>query len=106
MMIYEQASNAGIPISGAGTRRHLPHSTPPGSAYSPYTIANLTCERPNVYYEIGFAHGLQRSPILFRKTGAQLHFDLSVRKAPAYKNQTELAQMLRRRLSAIVGQSP
>jgi hypothetical protein len=24
-----------IPISGAGMRRHLPHSTPPGSGYSP-----------------------------------------------------------------------
>jgi hypothetical protein len=35
MRIYEQASNAGIPISGAGMRRHLPHSTPPGSGYSP-----------------------------------------------------------------------
>jgi hypothetical protein len=34
MMIYEQASSAGIPISGAGMRRHLPHSTPPTSGYS------------------------------------------------------------------------
>jgi transposase len=37
MMIYEQTSNAGIPISGAGIRRHLPHSTPPGSGCSPFT---------------------------------------------------------------------
>jgi hypothetical protein len=71
----------------------------------PYTIADLTGERPNVYYEIGFAHGLKRSPILFRKTGTHLHFDLSVHKAPAYKNQTELAEMLRRRLTAIVPRS-
>jgi hypothetical protein len=28
MTIYDQASNAGIPISGAGIRRHLPHSNP------------------------------------------------------------------------------
>jgi hypothetical protein len=28
MMTYQQASMAGIPISGAGMRRHLPQSTP------------------------------------------------------------------------------
>jgi hypothetical protein len=72
----------------------------------PYTIADLTGERPNVYYEIGFAHGMKRSPILFRKAGTLLHFDLSVHKAPAYKNQTELSQMLRRRLEAIVPRPP
>jgi hypothetical protein len=71
----------------------------------PYTIADLTGERPNVYYEIGFAHGLQRGPILFWKTGTPIHFDLSVHKVPQYKNQTELAEMLRRRLTTIVPRS-
>jgi hypothetical protein len=71
----------------------------------PQLIADLTGERPNVYYEIGFAHGMKRIPILFRKAGTRLHFDLSVHKVPEYKNQTELAQMLRRRLAAIVPRS-
>ena len=71
----------------------------------PHLIADLTGERPNVYYEIGFAHGMKRSPILFRKAGTRLHFDLLVHKVPGYKNQTELAQMLRRRLAAIVPRS-
>jgi DNA-binding Lrp family transcriptional regulator len=67
-----------------------------------YVIADLTGERPNVYYEIGYAHGLKKSPILFRKADTRLHFDLSVHKAPEFKNQTQLSELLRKRLKALV----
>ena len=71
-----------------------------------FLIADLSFERPNVYYEIGFAHALRKNPILYRKAGTTIHFDLMLHNIPEYKNATGLRDLLIRRLSAILGREP
>ena len=68
---------------------------------SEFLIADLTHERPNVYYETGHAHARNKRVILVRKKGTKAHFDVAHRNCPEYENATGLKKLLRRRLEAI-----
>jgi len=39
-------------------------------------VADLTHERPNVYFELGYARGIGKTVITIMRAGAQAHFDV------------------------------
>lgn len=65
-------------------------------------IADLTHERPNVYYEIGYADALGKPLLLLAREGTKLHFDLQGRRVEFYRNQTELEGILCRFVPALM----
>jgi hypothetical protein len=71
-----------------------------------FLFADLTSERPNVYYEVGYAHALGRRVILFCEKGARRHFDLADYNCREYEDLEQLKAMLVKRLEAITGKNP
>jgi nucleoside 2-deoxyribosyltransferase len=60
-------------------------------------IADLTNERPNVYFELGYARGIEKEIISVAKTNTELHFDVKDWKTMFYSDSRELQSSLEKR---------
>ena len=67
-------------------------------------ISDLSGERPNCYYETGFAHALGKDIILTIHKDSDIHFDLAFHRFIQWETENELRSALRARLSSIVGE--
>jgi len=64
-------------------------------------LADLTGERPNCYYEAGFAHAIGRNIIFTVRKGTPIHFDLYNYRFIEWETEVELRTKLNERLRAI-----
>lgn len=71
-----------------------------------FLISDLTHERPNVYYEVGYAHGLQKEVILTAQQGTAVHFDVASHNVIFYDSGVELEERVSRRLRARIENAP
>ena len=62
-----------------------------------FIICDLSHERPNVYYELGYAHGIGNEGselLLIAKEGTILHFDIAPLRVQYYGSLKELASIV------------
>lgn len=69
---------------------------------SAFVVADLTGERPNVYYEVGYAHRADKEVILMAKKDSAVHFDVAAINRIDYEDYTELKDALTKRINGIV----
>lgn len=70
-----------------------------------YVVADLTDERPNVYYEVGYANALGKPILLVAKAETNIHFDLQGYRTQRYHNYGELEEGLKKWLRALKKES-
>ena len=70
-------------------------------------VADLTHERPNAYFELGYARGIGKSVITVVREGTPVHFDVKDWTYETYNDSRVLEDKLRKRFSFELGlQSP
>jgi hypothetical protein len=62
-----------------------------------FIVADLTLERPNVYFELGYARGLGKNVITIAREGTNIHFDIKDWTYISYNDSRVLEQKLRKR---------
>ena len=68
---------------------------------SVFIVADLTGERPNVYYEVGYAHRADKEVILVSKKDTAVHFDVAAINRIEYEDYTELSESLKKRVLGV-----
>jgi len=66
-----------------------------------FVIADITEERPNVYYELGFADGVGKEVIIVAKKGTTLPFDINDVPVLFWDSFTEFEEELTKRVEKI-----
>ncbi|GAG37608.1 unnamed protein product, partial [marine sediment metagenome] len=65
-------------------------------------VAEVSDHNPNVFYEVGWAHALEKPTILLARQGTNLPFDIRHVNTIMYKNIHNLEERLMKRLQAFI----
>jgi guanylate kinase len=68
-------------------------------------IADFTHERPNVYYELGYARGIGKYVLHCAKIGTKLHFDIKDFHTIMYESPMQLQDLIVEELADFYGQN-
>jgi len=71
-----------------------------GIRTSAFVIADVSEDRPNVFYELGYAQGLKKKVVVTARTGTKLPFDISDVPVIFWDEQQDLKSKLRKRIKA------
>jgi hypothetical protein len=72
---------------------------------SEFIICDLTHERPNVYYELGYAHGVGNEALdilLVAREGTALHFDIAPLRVQYYSSSEHLRAIVSSNLKRMI----
>jgi hypothetical protein len=70
-----------------------------------FIVCDLSWNRPNVYYELGYAHGVgndRDNIFLTARKGTRLHFDLAPIRVHYYESNEQLRVLIRTRFHSLV----
>jgi len=70
-----------------------------------FIVFDLTHERPNVYYELGYAHGVGNEPLdilLVAKEGTNIHFDIAPLRVQFYMTTAHLRSIVASSLKEMI----
>lgn len=70
-----------------------------------FIVCDLTHERPNVYYELGYAHGVGNEGsdiLLIAKEGTTLHFDIAPLRVHYYASIEQLRSVVSSNLKEMI----
>lgn len=70
-----------------------------------FLVCDLSRERPNVYYELGYAHGVGNEALdilLIAKEGTALHFDIAPLRVQYYSSTEHLRKIVAKQLAQMI----
>jgi len=92
--------NDGATVDTETTERIIPRIYE-GIERSAFVIAEVSETSPNVFYEIGYAHGLGKQVICTARKGTVLPFDIADANTIFWEDLESLKEQLKRRITAI-----
>ena len=65
-------------------------------------IANIDGRNPNVFYELGIAHAIDKPTIIISKSVPDIEIDIKSKYLLLYKNEQDLKEQIRKNLTKIL----